>query len=408
MPGDKATRPATVTARRAVFDADMAPSLYPNPLTVTHNALINKLALEASVLALLTTIFHAAYEGASSPSPTRHSTAASSSRGSSTRLSSPSSDLIWGGQSHHRGQTESGGSTGPISGSEYEHEPSRKRYRTSYSEGTACKKPKRDPLSRPAQHFSRPVEMWCRFELIINEGQCDASDGEADDTYLHTTQRQYKRLVEICPRLSEEIRTHGVEEVATIIGRLLVSAEKVKEWDEDEEFRRRIKEGVETFRPQDYPVFLYEDDKVNPDNLLSGFLHSEILIRAYRAVMIGPSAIDGRGTSARATKKGNAQVNNMTDISIPSISYITTLVHFVMRRYQRKSTFHVGGDLGRFDYHGFYRSIADLLGDECMVQRREALLRWWKGKIFPNAHEYNEPKGDTVHGKMLAQLEASE
>ncbi|KAF8521673.1 hypothetical protein JB92DRAFT_3111011 [Gautieria morchelliformis] len=60
---DKATRPATVTARWAVFDTDMAPSLYPNPLTVTHNALINKLALEASVLALLTTIFHVAYEG---------------------------------------------------------------------------------------------------------------------------------------------------------------------------------------------------------------------------------------------------------------------------------------------------------------------------------------------------------
>ncbi|KAF8519855.1 hypothetical protein JB92DRAFT_3141628 [Gautieria morchelliformis] len=265
---------------------------------------------------------------------------------------------------------------------------------------------------------------------------------------LRAMQRQYERLVEICPRLSEEIRTHGVEEVATImenahacgrgedikrvkdlmqsihsfhpalktndkesrgfndpqIRRLLMSAEKVKEWDEDEEFLRRVKEGVETFRPQDYPVFLYEDDKVNPDNLLSGFLRSEILIQAYRAVMIGPSAIDGRGTSAHATKKGNAQLNNMTDISIPSISYITTLVHFGL---SSQGTFHVGDDLGRFDYHGFYRSIADLLGDERMVQRREALLRWWKGKIFPNVHEYNEPKGDTVHGKMLAQLEAS-
>ncbi|KAF8523396.1 hypothetical protein JB92DRAFT_2806999, partial [Gautieria morchelliformis] len=121
-----------------------------------------------------------------------------------------------GGQSRHRGQTESGGSTGPISGSESEHEPSRKRYRTSYSEGTARKKPKRDPLSRPARHFGRTVEMWRRFELIINEGRRDASDGEADDTYLRTTQRQYERLVKICPRLSEEIRTHGVEEVATI------------------------------------------------------------------------------------------------------------------------------------------------------------------------------------------------
>ncbi|KAF8506232.1 hypothetical protein JB92DRAFT_2963454 [Gautieria morchelliformis] len=188
----------------------------------------------------------------------------------------------------------------------------------------ACHPPrKHDPLSRPARHFGHTVEMWRRFELIINEGRPDASDGKADDTYLRATQRQYERLVEICPHLSEEIRTHGVEEVATImenaracgrgedikrvkdlmqsirsfhpdlktndkesrgfnhpqIRRLLVSAEKVKEWDDDEEFRRRVKEGVETFRPQDYPMFSYEDDKVNPDNLLSGFLRSKILIR---------------------------------------------------------------------------------------------------------------------------------
>jgi Family of unknown function (DUF6698) len=42
--------------------------------------------------------------------------------------------------------------------------------------------------------------------------------------------------------------------------------------------------------------------------------------------MIGPSAVEGKGTSARATKKGNAQLNNMTDITIPSISYIATIV----------------------------------------------------------------------------------
>ncbi|KAF8525635.1 hypothetical protein JB92DRAFT_3108706 [Gautieria morchelliformis] len=145
----------------------------------------------------------------------------------------------------------------------------------------------------------------------------------------------------------------------------------------------------------------------SPDSIAchSGFLHSEILIQAYRAVMIGPSAIDGRGTSTRATKKGNAQLNNMTDISIPSISYITTLVHFGL---SSQGTFHVGGNLGWFNYHGFCHSIADLLGDERMVQQREALLRWWKGTIFSNVHEYNEPKGDTVHGKMLAQLEVSE
>ncbi|KAF8521697.1 hypothetical protein JB92DRAFT_2827811 [Gautieria morchelliformis] len=190
-------------------------------------------------------------------------------------------------------------------------EPSWRQHYPEMPGATHVRTRKRDPLSRPARHFGRTVEMWCCFELIINKGRRDASDGEADDTYLRATQRQYERLVEICPRLfqkrfgrmvlkrwllfqMENARACGRgEDIKRIkdlmqsicsfhpalrtndkesrgfnhpqMGRLLVSAEKVKEWDEDEEFRRRVKEGVETFRPQDYPVFLYEDDKVPRD-----------------------------------------------------------------------------------------------------------------------------------------------
>ncbi|KAF8494808.1 hypothetical protein JB92DRAFT_2834899 [Gautieria morchelliformis] len=77
-----------------------------------------------------------------------------------------------------------------------------------------------------------------------------------------------------------------------------------------------------------------------------------------------------------ATKKGNAQLNNMNDISIASLSYIATLVHFGL---SSQGTFNVDGDLGRFDYLAFYCAIVDLLSHERMVPRREALLRWWKG-----------------------------
>ncbi|KAF8513796.1 hypothetical protein JB92DRAFT_2921992 [Gautieria morchelliformis] len=321
-----------------------------------------------------------------------------------------------------RVQTESAGSTGFVSGTESEHETWRKR-----------KKPDIDPLSRPARHFGRTVEMWRRFEIIINEGLRDPSEADPADADLRAARQQYERLVDICPCLPEEIRTRGVKEVVVNmeyarargrsedvkrvkdlmqslrafrpalgadekksrgfnhpqIGRLLVSAQKVKQWDEDEEFRRRVKEGIETFRPQDYPVFLYENDEVDPDNLLSGFLRSEILVRAYRAVMLGPSAIDGRGIGTRIrngrgtgtrSRNGNAYLNYMTDISIPSLSYIATVVHFGLS--SQKAFYAGGGDLGRFDYQTFYHSVADLLGPERMAQPRKALLRWWKVKIF--------------------------
>ncbi|KAF8483230.1 hypothetical protein JB92DRAFT_1633860 [Gautieria morchelliformis] len=79
--------------------------------------------------------------------------------------------------------------------------------------------------------------------------------------------------------------------------------------------------------------------------------------------MISPSAIEGRGLSACTTKKGNAQLNNMNDISIASLSYIATLVHFGL---SSQGTFNVGGDLGQFDYLAFYHAIVDLLSHEHM------------------------------------------
>ncbi|KAF8501302.1 hypothetical protein JB92DRAFT_2833766 [Gautieria morchelliformis] len=46
----------------------------------------------------------------------------------------------------------------------------------------------------PARHFGRTVEMWRRFETIMDAGFATM-------------------LVEICPRLIEEIQAHGVEEM---------------------------------------------------------------------------------------------------------------------------------------------------------------------------------------------------
>jgi hypothetical protein len=43
----------------------------------------------------------------------------------------------------------------------------------------------------------------------------------------------------------------------------------------------------------------------------------------------GPSAINGKGPSARATKKGNAQLNGMHEVTVPSIAYVATLVRLL-------------------------------------------------------------------------------
>ncbi|KAF8525637.1 hypothetical protein JB92DRAFT_2826745 [Gautieria morchelliformis] len=160
----------------------MSPSLYPNPLTVTHNALINKFALQASVLALLTSIFHAAYEG-----------------GQFTVSNPAVHCCIF--KLRHQHETLL-----PIEGSYH---------------------------SRWRMHV--PV------------------DALIEDI------KRVKDLMQSIRSFHPALKTNDKESRGfnhPQIGWLLVSAEKVKEWDEDEEFHQRIKEGIETFRPQDYPVFL--------------------------------------------------------------------------------------------------------------------------------------------------------
>ncbi|KIJ35483.1 hypothetical protein M422DRAFT_144977, partial [Sphaerobolus stellatus SS14] len=123
-------------------------------------------------------------------------------------------------------------------------------------------------------------------------------------------------------------------------------------------------------------VFLYAKYEVNPFDLLEGFLRSEMLICGFHMVFQGPSAIDGRGPSAHATKKGNAQLNNMSKVTIPSISYTATLVciHFALNSVP---AFTAGGSHGSFDNNAFYRSIIDLFTVLEMATHRHELLNWW-------------------------------
>ncbi|KAF8532237.1 hypothetical protein JB92DRAFT_2824537 [Gautieria morchelliformis] len=143
-------------------------------------------------------------------------TSATSSRSGSLQFPSPLSEPTWGGESQGHA-TASAGSPVSLSGTDSENEAGRKRYRSSYSEGTLRKKLKRDALSRPARHFGRTVEMWRQFLPIMNEGQRDPAEADLDNPQVRTIQHQYERLLEICPRLTEEIRVHSIEEVASVM-----------------------------------------------------------------------------------------------------------------------------------------------------------------------------------------------
>ncbi|KIJ50057.1 hypothetical protein M422DRAFT_65783 [Sphaerobolus stellatus SS14] len=352
--------------------------------------------------------------------------------------------------SGHRSSRGSDDRGGRDSGFASEEESRTRRNPPSYECGTAPKAPHIGILSRYGRHYGRTVELWRPFNCIIDIGgqpEPEADNNEdpgfvPDEVFVDL----YKQLCRTCPILKEEIKERGKVEVASKLdtarcnargedvkrikdlvnelytfepplnkkkgtrgynhfqaGRLLLPHSRIAEYDTDAEFRTRLKAGTEVMNPRDYSIFLYEDHIVNEFNILDGFLRGKMLVRAFRMVFQGPSSVDGKGPSARATKKGNAERNSMIKITIPAIAYIATLVHFAL---DSTASFTAGGDHGNFDNNAFYRSIIDLLMVPPMAPFRKELLKWWNNQVFPNREPEQVDDGNTVHAQMLALLQA--
>ncbi|GJJ13556.1 hypothetical protein Clacol_007811 [Clathrus columnatus] len=160
------------------------------------------------------------------------------------------------------------------------------------------------------------------------------------------------------------------------VGKLLLPPNLASEWDTDIVLQQRYQQGLE-------------------------IPNSNALVRAFCMIFQGLSSVEGHGPSGRATKKGNAELNNMHKVTVPSIVYIATLVQFAL---DSAPTFASGGAHGTFNYHTFYTSIITLFMMLQMKDFQDSLLTWWNQQVFP----YQDPEqinyNDTVHAQMLVQL----
>ncbi|KAG2113362.1 hypothetical protein BD769DRAFT_1364158 [Suillus cothurnatus] len=165
-----------------------------------------------------------------------------------------------------------------------------------------------------------------------------------------------------------------------VCGKLLCPAEW--DWNDD-----RVKAGIRD-RTSDYivsenswPMFTYENYKINRDNLEEGFLKSKLLVLAFKAIFTSPSSakeVDGDGDGAdllentrRARRKSDQ-------------TKVKTCVHFALSSVSSWRT--MDGD---FDYEAFWNSIVDFFEDVPgpVAQRRMSkLLEWWTRKIFGTSH----------------------
>ncbi|GJJ14859.1 hypothetical protein Clacol_009127 [Clathrus columnatus] len=299
----------------------------------------------------------------------------------------------------------------------------------------------KDLLSRHTRHWTRTCEMWVRFEDILDtETTGDRPETNRYSELLH-------ELKKVCSSLNSSIKTRGMSATTSLmecarnngrgedikrlkdnlnklfpftppipevkemrgfnnaqIGKLLLPPDLASQWDTNFELQQRYKQGLETPNARNYGIWMYQDHIADSNNLLDGFLRSDMLVRGFRMVFHDPSNVNGRGPSARATKKGNAQLNNMRKVTVPSIAYIATLVRFAL---DSAPTFSPGGAHGTFNYQAFYTSMIDLLSMTQLNAFRENLLTWWNQQVFPFQDPDQADDEDTVHAQMLAQIAAS-
>ncbi|KAG0699962.1 hypothetical protein DFH29DRAFT_1001518 [Suillus ampliporus] len=151
-----------------------------------------------------------------------------------------------------------------------------------------------------------------------------------------------------------------------------------------------------------WPLFLYEDYSVNPDDLEQGLFKSKVLVQAFKAMFTSPSSAreaDGDGDGAnmlensrRAQQQLNqvkvktcvASIINMRKVTPRTLAYVVCQVRFALSSVL--SWRMVDGD---FDYEIFWNNIVDFFEavPGPVAQRRVTkLLEWWTRKVFGRNH----------------------
>ncbi|KAG2340334.1 hypothetical protein BDR05DRAFT_890086, partial [Suillus weaverae] len=177
-----------------------------------------------------------------------------------------------------------------------------------------------------------------------------------------------------------------------ICGKLLCPAK----WDWDQ---THVKAGIRDrtteyiISENSWPLFMYEDYKVNRDNLKEGFLKSKLLVLAFKAIFTSPSSAkeadgDGDGTdilenNRRTRQKSDqakvktcvASIINMRKVTPRAIAYIALQLCFALSGISSWRT--VDGD---FDYETFWTSIVaffEVVPGPVTRCRVDKLLEWW-------------------------------
>ncbi|KAJ2922523.1 hypothetical protein H1R20_g14572, partial [Candolleomyces eurysporus] len=176
----------------------------------------------------------------------------------------------------------------------------------------------------------------------------------------------------LTPALSRNVKTdRGFFHVTT--GKYLCPTEL--DWN-NEETRNALRSGKIVTTGDQWPIFLYDALRYNPENPWEGFMKSNVMVSAYKHIFTSPSSVDGE---PRATRSGNAAIHGMKRVTPGSLAYVATLVRFSLTS---SPTFSRTDRVT--DNERFYNLVLEALEDPEEATEVDALLEWWDRKIFPN------------------------
>ncbi|KAJ3534367.1 hypothetical protein NMY22_g6959 [Coprinellus aureogranulatus] len=263
-----------------------------------------------------------------------------------------------------------------------------------------------DPLVHHGRHFGRTVFAFANMHALLISGLGADEDSPPETQQEQRELRVFKKLLSMIPGFEDRLMTTESEEeimaIASMLQKGAASARSddtkslkgpildwiiqpdglplnpplsrsVKEnrgfhhertgyllcpaeldW-KSAEIKTQLRNKELTVAGSHWPIFVYKDEKFNPDSPWMGLFKNELLIKGFKHVFTSPSSVDDE---PKATRSGNARIHGMSFVTPASIAYIATQIRFalssagVFSRTDRET-----------DSETFYTSVLELLED---------------------------------------------
>ncbi|KAI0058387.1 hypothetical protein BV25DRAFT_1810724 [Artomyces pyxidatus] len=304
-----------------------------------------------------------------------------------------------------------------------------------------------DPLVHHGRHFGRTVHALANFQALITNGLLRLGElSETPDDYFTAEQRREHRvfnaLLQSIPGLEERLVNGSEEEVVIIADLVQRGASSARsddtksikaaiidwitprgqnltpplprnskmergfnhectgallcpagiDWSLDD-VKKKLRDGELVVAGDQWPIFLYQGYRYDPDDPWQGLFRSELLVTAYKHIFTSPSSVD---KEPKATRAGNARIHGITKVTGASIVYVATQVRFALSSsaiFSRTDT--------TTDSERFYDTACELLDDPEEALEVQELLIWWNRRIFPN---YSSARKAVSKNSALAKI----